>query len=229
MNGKTKTTLWLMLALFGVIAFQPVAQAAYMQFQYLIRFPCATGTIDDNAAGDANLTDGIMSVSLSTGNWLISGSLAVTYDTLGTASSPKLDFSNLSVSSAGGGELLVGISANGYTGPNGFNFSVGGTTDGTVTFDAFFDSGNAFFGGSSGSVALLFGDTGSFSGQTFGMADDLDFTTPYSLSITADIVHDDNGVTSFDANLSAVPEPCSLILMGFGLLGLLGIGRKNNS
>ena len=228
MRKRIFNSLVLALILSIGVALTPcTAQAGYMQFQYYDPYSMAGAlTIDDNAAGDANATDGIMSVSLSVGNWLISGSLAVTYNTLGTASAPKLDLSNLSVSSQGGGELLIGVSANNYIGSNGFMFSVGGTTDGSVTFDSFYDSGNGFFGASSGSIGSLFGDEGPFKDQTFGMANEFDFGTPYSLSITADILHDDEGVTSFDANLTAVPEPGSLILLGLSLFGLLGIGRR---
>jgi len=52
----------------------------------------------------------------------------------------------------------------------------------------------------------------------------------FSLTQVVQITHGASGnltrVTSFDANLRSVPEPGTILLIGTGLLGLAGLGRR---
>ena len=83
------------------------------------------------------------------------------------------------------------------------------------------------------SSSLIFGSLGPFSvppnplalsGST--LVDPLNADSPFSLGIIADISHSDKGlITSFNGNLTPVPEPMSLSL-GCGLIAVIGVGRK---
>ncbi len=239
MNNNLKKAVFLTLIAFGVIAFQPTSHAGYIQLQFLDEVSGTNLIVDDGDTGalpghgvDSNpLTGAILfNGALPNSNWITNVSTGLTYDIIGSASVPRLDLNSVNVSSVGEGVLLVGVSAINYTGPQGWQFQIGGTTDGFVSADALFDGGNdpAFFQYTT-VLGSLSGTGGAFSDQTSGVLSDLDFASPYGLSINTLIIHEDNGevgITSFNANLSAVPEPCSLILLGCSLLGLLGIGRK---
>jgi len=134
-----------------------------------------------------------------------------------------LDLMSLTVS-GGTGTLTIKLTDTGFLrGGAGFlNFNIGGTTDGTISAQAYMDSANTEFGtgtllGSMTSSSPAFAYTSA--GTTVNTTD------PYSLTLVTSVTHANAGdVSSFDANV--VPEPSMLALMSLGLIGLGFAGRR---
>jgi hypothetical protein len=229
---KLKTAMCLMLLALGVMAFQPSANAGYIQLGF--EDQGAGGLpffIDDNGVSDSNPLIGVVTFVGAIGNWIVNVTTGLTYDIIGSASSPQMDLNSIDATSSGGGVLLVGLSAMNFVFPSlvlpSWTFGVGGTTSGAVQFDIQADPANGFFQGNL--IDSSYFDYSPFSRTASGGFDPAAFdpTLPYSLSINALIIHDVAGATSFNGNLS-VPEPASLLLLGFGLLGLLAVRRFTN-
>jgi hypothetical protein len=234
MDNNLKKAVFLTLIAFGVFAFQPTAQAGYIQLQ--LDNGSSNIIIDDGDAGilpghgiDLNPLTGAVTFSGTLGSWTANVSTGLTYDIIGSASQPILALNSVNVTSSVGGFLRVGASAINYTGPAGWQFQIGGTTGGAVLADALFDGGNdpTFFQYTT-VLGSLSGTEGAFSDQTSGMLSDLDFASPYGLSINALIVHETGGISSVNANLVTVPIPGAVWLLFSGLIGLLGLRRRIN-
>lgn len=170
--------------------------------------------------------DGFITFNGGIGDFNINVTTVLTKPLIGSADWPYLDLNSIDVSS-GSGTLTIKWTDTDFTnaaGISAFESLIGGTTDGTVSFQAYLDSSNTAFG-----MATQLSDLGPFTNKAFsdgsiwsGM-----FSEPYSLTLVAIITHDAGGdVTSFDAKLSAVPIPTTLFLFGSGLFGLIGIRRK---
>ncbi|NCF73321.1 MAG: PEP-CTERM sorting domain-containing protein [Gammaproteobacteria bacterium] len=103
----------------------------------------------------------------------------------------------------------------------------GGTTMGTVSFQSYADASNTAFG-----QGILLTDSGDIATRTFSGTDSggLDMSAPYSLSIYAAITHNDSfSITSFGYEVTTVPEPGTLALLGIGLLGMGLVARKKRA
>lgn len=152
---------------------------------------------------------------------------------LGGALIPNIDLNSVDVSVAGNSPLTItlesdGLGGVGYSHPGLFSFGIGGTTEGIVSSaTAFLDDSVGApqtlgvlgpFGPPAGIAQLAFSDQVTVGPSTEG--------PPYAVGIEVVLDHlGGAGVTSFNAQLKAVPEP-SAFLYGGVVAGIAGLGYR---
>jgi hypothetical protein len=179
-------------------------------------------TVTDNGAGDfLGLADAITYVGSA-------GSFNINVTTgLGDANTPALfglDLNSINTS-LGAGTLRITLIETGYSlsGSTTFTGEIGGTTTGSIAWQMFVDDNNVGGYGVGSSVMSGVGGPGAFSDS--GSAS-LSVTDPFAMTLAVDITHGVRGGTSSFDFAGSIPEPSTLALVGFALLGL-GTTRRS--
>ena len=121
-NSSLKKAVFLMLIVFGVIAFQPAAQAGYVQMSFNDFSGNPVLYVDDGGPGDLNPATGAITFLGTIGIWNLNVSTGVTYPLVGSPLSPFLDLSSINISNTvdptlGLAALTIGVSALDFLSP----------------------------------------------------------------------------------------------------------------
>lgn len=231
MNIERKLSHRMILILMGLV-FLAMGLTVHLDQAYAVPMLQLTSGLDSvTITGDA--TTGVVTYSGSVGNFTLNLTGGYTYPALGSQSLPTMDLVSFNASSTAGGTLTIRFTQTDFSNPSGTPFlissAIGGVTQGTVSYQSYFDASNTAFG-----TASLLGNLGPYSGAFAGSSwdDYITATGLYSLTLVTTITHAGGGsfpqASSFNATLR-VPEPGTVTLLGGVLLGigLLMWGQKS--
>lgn len=215
---KARIKGFAVIALVGMLALVCAPQAQATMELTLQNGTCATCSIAvfDNGVGDANTAVGAITFIGAIGQYTINVSTGIAQNGI----NHFLDLNSINTTGAtGAGMLTIGLSSTGFTVPAPqFSFGAGGTSSlgGAVSFSAYGGTSNGLFDTVGNQIGTLSFTTTAlnpaFSGNTVSSIGTT--TTPYSLTIVANLNGITAGSASFDAAINAVPEPVSVSLLG---------------
>lgn len=176
-----------------------------------------TQTITDNDG------DGILLFYGQIGSFFLNVTTGLSKPTIGSSTSPHLDLVSVDVSGSQGGTLTIEQTDTDFSSASPWLAStqIGGVTIGSLTHEAYFDSTNTAFGRSPG--GQIGSTLGTFHGAFAGSSSEVIAAAEhYSLTQVITIVHSGFGNSSFNAELTTVPEASATLLLGLSLLGVVG-------
>lgn len=198
--------------------------------------------VHDNLTGDIDPRSGILVFSGTVGSWTVNVSTATSSppytedgSLYGGLSSPlpHLDLNSFDnkASNSEASTLQILFSINGLLIPTtGMEMRIGGTAGrgATLAYNAYFDKDTNKLFEKATQIGSLGPYSGAFSGTAVGSGPS--GATLYSLTeeitIAATVAGSSN--TSFDAELQALPEPASILLLGISVIALSTVLRKKS-
>lgn len=191
----------------------------------------STVTVSDNLSGDAVPLAGQVTYIGSVGSFVANVTTGTTKPLIGDASQAAFDLNSINVTSGTAGSLKLEFTETDFISSYdivGFVSQIGGTINNlpgsSLAYTVYVDTSNTAFGTGTEVYSATFG-SGAFSAASFNQVG-LGLSTPYSITIVANLTHSGSGSSSFDA-LVQVPEPATVALFGAGLLAIGGLrGRR---
>jgi hypothetical protein len=143
---------------------------------------------------------------------------------------PNFQTTSINTSGSAGGVLDIWITQSGLTAPipeslllSGFTTNAFQGSVASVTENTYFDASNAIFG----TGTLLGTQTFNGQGSTTVLSSPLSVPSgPYSETVEYVVNMSGAGTANSSINVSAVPEPSSLLLLGTGVVGVAGMIRR---
>ena len=209
-------------ALLAVVISLGTATSAQAAFKMKL-----TSTPSNITTSDADL-DGLILFTGPVGSFSTNTVTGLSKPTIGSAAAPQIDLNSINVSSGSNRVLHLWLTDTGFTGIGQAVARIGGTTNGTVTYETFWDPGNGEFATTNPIGSLVSFGPGPVA---FSSTASSNIVTGGAYSLTQHITITHNGsakTTSFDAEI-LVPEPASIALFGLGLMGVHAAVRRKRA